>query len=140
MRFEVQTITISDRKGNSHAIPAMVGMWEDGTPIGLAYHQCPYAYENGTPKMQPWYDLTHIASGTSIGSDEDVEDEAVARRWLELVAPLIEWTQPAETFRRQASFLREQVEAACWQAREEWQQQGKGVTGRTPPGGVVLEK
>jgi len=140
MRFEAQTIAISDRKGNFHSIPAVVGMWEDGTSIGLAYHQCPYAYENGTPNMQPWYGLTHTASGLSIGADEDKEDEAVARRWLELVAPLVTWTQPAETFRGQASFLHEQVEAACWQAREEWQQQGKGVSTRTPPGGVVQEK
>jgi hypothetical protein len=140
MRFEAQTITIFDRKGNLHAIPAMLGMWEDRTPIGLAYHQCPYAYEDGIPKMQPWYGLTHTASGTSIGSDEDVEDEAVARRWLELVAPLVAWNHPAETFRGQASCLREQVEEACQQAREEWQQQGKGVSTRTPPGVVVLEK
>src|SRR5260370_5456310 len=95
----------------------MVGLWEDGTPIGRPYHQCPYEYKNGTPKMQPWYDLTHIASGTSIGSDEDVEDEAVARRWLDPVAPLIEWTQPAETFRGQASFLRPQLESPSDQAQ-----------------------
>jgi hypothetical protein len=140
MSFEAQTITISGRKGNHHSIPAMVGMREDGTPIGLAYHQCPYTYENDTPKIQPWYGLTHTASGLSIGADEDVEDEAVARRWLELVASLVAWTQPAEGFGGHASFLRERVEAACMQAREEWHQQGKGVSGRTPPGVVVLEK
>ncbi len=116
MRFEAHTIAISDRKGASHAIPAMVGMWEDGTLIGLAYHQCPYAYENGIPKMQPWYGLTHTAGSLSIGADEDVEDEAVARRWLELVAPLVTWTQSAETFKGQASCLRERMEEARQQA------------------------
>ncbi|HKF37563.1 MAG TPA: hypothetical protein VKB35_11740 [Ktedonobacteraceae bacterium] len=140
MRFESQTIAIADRKGNLHAIPAMVSMWEDGTPIDMAYHQCPYAYENGIPKFQSWYGLTHLASGTSIGSDEDVEDEAVTRRWLELVAPLVTWTGPAETFRGRASFLRERVEEACRQACEEWQQQGEEVSNRTRPGVMVQEK
>ena len=140
MCFEAQTIAISDRKGNHHSIPAMVGMWEDGTPIGLAYHQCPYTYENGTPKMQPWYGLTHTASGLSIGANEDMEDEAVARRWLEPIASLVAWTQSAETFRGQASFLCERVEEACQQACKEWEQRGKGVSSRTPPGGVVQEK
>lgn len=140
MRFEAQTIAISDQKGTFHAIPAMVGMWEDGTPIGLAYHQCPYSYENGIPEMHPWRGITHTASGLSIGADEDMEDEAVARRWLELAAPLIAWAQPAETFKGQASYLRERVEEACRQACEEWQQQGKGVSSRTPLRVVVLEK
>src|SRR5260370_589881 len=116
MRFETHTIASSDGKGAAHAIPAMVGMGEDGTLIGLAYHQCPYAYENGIPKMQPWYGLTHTASSLSIGADEDVEDEAVPLRWLELVAPLVTWTQSAETFKGQASFLRERVEEARRQA------------------------
>ncbi len=140
MRFEAQTIAIVDRKGTPNAIPAMVGMWEGGTPIGLAYHQCPYAYENGTPKMQSWYGLTHLASGTSIGSDEEVEDEAVARRWLGLVASLIAWTQSAKTFSGHASFLRERVEEAYRRACKEWQQQGKEVSSRTPPGIMVQEK
>src|SRR5215470_9518790 len=104
----------------------MVGKWEDVTPISLAYHQCPYAYGNGIPKMQSCYGLTYLASSTSIGVDEDVEDEAVARRWLELVAPFVAWTQPAVTFKGHASFLRERVEEVCRQACKEWQQQGKG--------------
>ena len=138
MRFEVQTITVRDQHQAAHSLPAMVGVQEDGTPTGLAYHLGIRSMEHDPIAYESWYSLTHLASGLRVGRDAAVTDEETVRRWLALIAPLIDWTQSAEVIKQQVFLLRVQVEAARQQACEE--QKRKGVSSRTPPGGVVQEK
>ncbi len=138
MCFEAQTITVRDQYQVAHSLLAMVGMQEDGTPTRLAYHLGIRSMEHDTIAYEGWYSLTHLASGLRVGRDAAVTDEETVRRWLELIAPLTDWTQPAEAIKQQVSLLRGQVEAARQQACEE--QERKGVFSRTPPGGVVQEK
>jgi hypothetical protein len=138
MRFEAQTIVISDQHQVAHPLPAMVGVQDDGMPTGLAYHLGIRSMEHDPIVYESWYSLTHLASGLRVGRDAAVTDEETVRRWLELIAPLTDWTQPAEAIKQHVSLLRGQVEAARQQAGEE--QERKGVFSRTPPGGVVQEK
>jgi len=138
MRFEVQTITVRDQYKVAHSLPAMVGVQEDGMPTGLAYHLGIRSMEHDSIAYEGRYSLTHLASGLRVGRDAAVTDEETARRWLELIAPLTDWTQPAEVIKQQVPLLRGQVEAARQQACEE--QERKEVFSRTPPGGVVQEK
>ena len=138
MRFEVQTITVRDQYKVAHSLPAMVGVQKDGMPTGLAYHLGIRSMEHDPMVYEGWYSLTHLASGLRVGRDAAVTDEATARRWFELITPLTDWTQPAEVIKQQVSLLRGQVEVARQQACEE--QQRKGVSSCTPPGGVVQEK
>ena len=140
MRFEAQTILVRDRYFVFHPLPAMVGVQDDGTSTGLAYH---LGIRSMTPppiQCENCYSLTHLASGLCVSWDPAVKDEATARRWLELIVPLTNWVRPAWVLKEHASLLQEQVEAACRQACEEWQQQGKGVSHRTPPEVMVQEK
>jgi hypothetical protein len=138
MRFEVQTITVRDQYRVAHSLPAIVGVQEDGTPTGLAYHLGIRSMAHDPIAYEGWYSLTHQASGLRVGRDAAVTDEEALRRWLELITPLTDWTQSAEVIKQQVSLLRGQVEAARQQACEE--QERKGVSSCTPPGGVVQEK
>jgi hypothetical protein len=138
MRFEGQTITVRDQYKVAHPLPAIVGVQEDGTPTGLAYHLGIRSMKHDSSEYEGWYSLTHLASGLRVGRDAAVTDEETVRRWLELIAPLTDWTQPAEAIKQHVSLLRGQVEAARQQACEE--QVRKEVFSRTPPGGVVQEK
>ncbi len=138
MRFEVQTITVRDQYKVAHPLSAMVGVQEDGAPTGLAYHLGIRSMEHDPIEYEGWYSLTHQASGLRVGRDAAVTDEATVRHWLELIAPLTDWTQPAEAIKQQVSLLRGQVEVARQQACEE--QERKEVFSRTPPGGMVQEK
>ena len=138
MRFETQTIVICDQHQAAHPLPAMVGVQDDGAPIGLAYHLGIRSMEHDSIAYEDWYSLTHQASGLRVGRDAAAMDEATARRWLELIAPLTDWTQSAEVIKQQVSLLRSHVEAARRQACEE--QERKEVFSRTPPGEVVQEK
>ncbi len=138
MRFEAQTITVRDQCKVAHPLSAMVGVQEDETPTGLAYHLGIRSMAHDPIEYESWYSLTHQASGLRVGRDAAVTDEATVRRWLELIAPLTDWTQPAEVIKQQVSLLRGQVEAARQQACEE--QERKGVSNRTPPRVMVQEK
>ena len=134
MRFEVQTITIRDQHQVAHPLPAMVGVQEDGTPTGLAYHLGIHSMEHDPVEYEDWYSLTHQASGLRVGRGAVVTDEATARRWLELIAPLTDWTHSAEVVKQYASRLQEQVEAARQQAYEE--QKREEVKPAATPGGA----
>jgi hypothetical protein len=138
MRFEAQTIVIRDQHQAAHPLSAMVGVQEDGIPTGLAYHLGIRSMKHDSIAYEGWYSLTHLASSLHVGRDAAVTDEATVRRWLELIAPLTDWTQPAEAIKQQVSLLRGQVEAARQRACEE--QVRKGVFSHTPPGGAVQEK
>jgi len=133
MRFEAQTIIIRDQYNVVHPLLAMVGVQEDGTPTGLAYHPGIHSMEHDPVEYERWYSLTHQASGLRVGRDAVVTDEATARRWLELIAPLTDWTQSAEVIKQHASRLQEQVEAARQQAYEE-QKREEVKTAATPGG------
>jgi hypothetical protein len=110
MRFDPQTIVVTDNKDRYYPIDALVALHDDGTPIGLAVHP---AYELGPGPMTPnfnEYTLTHLPSGVRLHSDP-VATEAIARRWLERMAPLTDWTQPREALHQQDT-LRLQVRVA----------------------------
>ena len=107
-------------------------------PTGLAYHLGIRSMAHDPIEYEGWYSLTHLASCLRVGRDAAVMDEATARRWLELITPLTNWTQPAEVIKQQVSLLRDQVEAARQQACEE--QERKGVSNRILPGVMVQEK
>lgn len=132
MRFEVQTIVICDQHQAAHPLPAMVGIQEDGTPTGLAYHLGIHSMTQTPIQYEDWYSLTHLASGLCVGWDPSVKDEATAHRWLELIASLADWTQPGCILKQHASRLQEQVEVACRQACAE--QEREGVKTATTPG------
>src|SRR5258708_15439030 len=103
MRFEAQTITVRDQYRVAHPLSAMVGVQEDGTPTGLAYHLGIRSMAHDPIEYESWYSLTHQASGLRVGQDAAVTDEATVRRWLEFIAPLTAWTQPAEVIKQQVS-------------------------------------
>src|SRR5258708_40326784 len=138
MRFEAQTISIRDQSNVAHPLLAMVGVQEDGTPTGLAYHLGIHSMEHDPVEYERWYCLTHQASGPRVGRDAVVTDEATARRWLELIAPLTDWTQSAEVIKQHASRLQEQVEAArqqaCAEQQAEEQKREEVKTAATPGG------
>jgi len=138
MRFEAQTIVIRDQYQVDHPLPAMVGVQEDGTSTGLAYHLGIRSMVHDPIEYEGWYSLTHLASGLRVGRDAAVTDEETVCHWLALIAPLTDWKQPAEAIKQQVSLSRDQVEAARQQACEE--QERKGVSSRTSPGEVVREK
>ncbi len=106
MQFEEHVITVrrdyADEEG--FPLPAMVGI---GT--GLAYRP---ASEVGQT-----YDLLHVPSGLSVGSCVDTEYEV--KRWLELVASLIDWTQDRQTVATEGSTRQEQIEASRKQATQD---------------------
>ena len=95
MRFEPQTITVTDNKDRTYQIDALVAVQDDDTLVGLAIHP---VYDLGPGPLTPLpqeYTLTHLASGVRLHRDP-VPTESMARRWLELVAPLTDWRQPRE--------------------------------------------
>ncbi|MGH2496120.1 MAG: hypothetical protein ACRDIV_15610 [Ktedonobacteraceae bacterium] len=111
MRFEAQTITVRDTLHRSYSIEAQVALHDDGTPVGLAVH---LTYRLGPGEITPHageYTLTHLASGVRL-LDNYVVSEGIACRWLDLIALLIDWTQPRavlranETLRLQVRFAR----------------------------------
>ena len=114
-------LVIRDRYKVAHSLPAMVGVQEDGTPTGLAYHLGIHSMTHAPIAYEDWYSLTHLASGLCVSWDPSVKDEATARRWLELIASLADWTQPGCILKQHASRLQEQVEVACQQACAEQQ-------------------
>jgi hypothetical protein len=96
MRFNPQTITVTDNKDRPYQIDALVAAQDDGTPVGLAVHP---VYDLGPGPMTPRpdeYTLTHVPGGVRLHRSP-VPTEGTACRWLELVAPLTDWTQPRET-------------------------------------------
>jgi hypothetical protein len=147
MRFEAQTIVIRDQHQAAHPLPAMVGVQEDGTPTGLAYHLGIRSMEHDPIAYEDWYSLSHQASGLRVGQDAAVTDEATARRWLELIAARTDWTHSAEVIKQHASRLQEQVEAArqqaCAEQQVEEQKREEVKTAATPggafPGNACLE-
>ncbi len=115
MRFDPRTITVTDNKDRTYQIDALVAVQEDDTPVGLAVHP---VYELGPGPLIPHpgeYTLTHLASGVRLHRDP-VPTEATARRWLELIAPLTDWTQSHEALYRLHT-LRLQVWVTRIQAR-----------------------
>src|SRR5258708_32902012 len=112
MRCEAQMIIIRDQYNVAHPLPAMVGVQEDGTPPGLAYHLGIHAMTHTPIQYEDWYSLTHLASGLCVSWDPSVKDEAAARRWLELIASLADWTQLGCILKQRASKLQDQVEVA----------------------------
>ena len=95
MRFEPQTITVTDNKDRTYQIDALVAVQDDDTLVGLAIHP---VYDLGPGPLTPLpqeYTLTHLASGVRLHRDP-VPTESMARCWLELVAPLTDWRQPRE--------------------------------------------
>jgi hypothetical protein len=98
MQFEEQIITVRRHRDDEEGfpLPAMVGI---GT--GLAYRP---ASENGQT-----YDLFHVQSGLGVGYCVDTEYEA--KRWLELVASLMDWTQDRQTVVTEGQKYQEQIEA-----------------------------
>jgi hypothetical protein len=116
MRFEAQTIIIRDQHQVAHPLPATVSVQDDRTPTGLAYHLGIRSMEHDSIAYGYWYSPSHQAIGLRVGRDAAVTDEATARRWLELIAARIDWTQSAEVIKQYASRLQEQVEAARQQA------------------------
>lgn len=141
MRFELQAILIRDQYFVFHPIPAMVAVQEDGTPTGLAYHQGIRSMTSIHMQYANCYSLTHLASGLCISWDPSVKDEAIARRWLELIAPLADWVRPAWVLKQQASFLLEQVAVACLQAcaeKEREEVKAAATLGVAFPGNACL--
>ena len=147
MRFEAQTISIRDQYKVAYSLPTMVGVQEDGTPTGLAYHLGIHSMEHDPVDYERWYSLTHQASGPRVGRDAVVTDEATAHRWLELIASLADWTQPGCILKQHASRLQEQVEVArrqaCAEQQAEEQKREEVKTAVTPggafPGNACLE-
>ncbi len=66
------------------------------------------------------YTLAHLASGVRLHRDP-VPTESIARRWLELIAPLTDWTQSHEALYH-LNTLRLQVWVARIQAK--WDEEG----------------
>jgi len=117
MRFDPQTITVTDNNDRTYQIDALVAMQDEGIPVGLAVHP---VYQLGPGPMTPnfyEYTLTHIPSGVRLHR-VPVPTESMARRWLELVAPLADWTQPREVL-HSLDTVRLQVWVARIQARWE---------------------
>jgi hypothetical protein len=115
MRFDPQTITVTDNKDRTYQIDALVAVQDDDTPVGLAVHP---VYELGPGPMMPRpgeYTLTHLVSGVRLHRDP-VPTESTARRWLELIADLTDWTQSHEALYRLHT-LRLQVWVTRIQAR-----------------------
>ncbi len=118
----------------------MVGVQDDGTPTGLAYHLGIRSMTHDPIKYESWFSLTHLASGLCVSWDPYVNDEAIARRWLELIVPLIDWVRPAWVLKEHASTLQEQVEAACRQvcAEQEREEVKTAKLGVAFPGNACL--
>ncbi|SRR5258707_10530802 len=110
MEFQAQTITVKTAQGEK-SFPVMVGVGS-----GLAYHHL-----DNDPDAD--FILTHVASGFGIASEWYAWEEKDARRWLEKVANLLDWTQPlikvksAVKRRGGMDVVREQVTQAL---REAW--------------------
>lgn len=118
MRFEAQTITVRDTLHRTYQIEAHVALHDDGTSVGLAVHP---AYRLGPGLTDPHTDgestVTHLASGVRLLGENAATIEA-AYTWLERVAPLTDWTQPAEVLRADAT-LRLRVRLA-WVRVQYW--------------------
>ncbi len=123
MRFDPRTITVTDNKDRTYPPAALVAVQDEDTPVGLAMHP---VYDLGPGPMTPRpdeYTLTHVQSGVRLRR-APVPTEGTARRWLELIAPLTDWTQPRETLDA-FDTLRLRVQVARAQAltegEEEWE-------------------
>lgn len=100
MRFELQTITVTDNRDRPYAVDALVAFQDDGTPTGLAVHPV-YRFGSGAPTPAPaQYTITHLLSGVRVYR-EPVASEAIACQWLERIAPLANWTCAAPLLRPQ---------------------------------------
>jgi hypothetical protein len=130
MRFDPQTITVTDNKGRASQIEALVALHDDNTPVGLAVHQ---VYTLGPGPLTPHpdeYTVTHLHSGVRLHRDP-VSTEGTARRWLELIAPLTAWTQ-SEHALRSFDTMRLQVWVARIQAKWEEEEDADVFTPQTP--------
>jgi hypothetical protein len=103
MQFEEHVITVRHSKMDEEglSLPVVVG---SGT--GLAYQP---VGEGGQV-----YDLLHVPSGLAVGYGAETEYEA--KRWLELVAPLMDWTQDRESASTEGCKHLKQIEAYREQA------------------------
>ncbi len=98
MRFDAQTITVTDKKDRPYQIDALVAMHDDGTPVGLAVHPV-YDLGPGPITLLPdEFTVTHVPSGGRL-HHIPVPTEGTARRWLVLIASLADWTRTSRTFR-----------------------------------------
>jgi hypothetical protein len=130
MRFEPQAITVTDNKGRHSQIEALVALYEDDTPVGLAVHPV-YTLGPGPVTVRPGeYTVTHLSSGVRLHRDP-VPTEAIARRWLELIAPLTDWTQTEEAL-RSFDTVRLQVWVARIQSKWEEEEDSDVFTQQTP--------
>lgn len=98
MRFEPQTIRIHDSKGHVHAIVAKVVFTDERFPVGLAIHPCYLLGPGPLAARRDEYTITHLASGWRVLA-EPVIAESLACRWAEYLAPLTDWSRPAEALR-----------------------------------------
>jgi hypothetical protein len=103
MQFEEQTITVRHSKMDEEGLSLPV---EVGVGTGLAYQP---VGEGGQV-----YDLLHVPSGLAVGYGAVTEYEA--KRWLELVASLMDWTQDRESASTEGCKHLKQIEAYREQA------------------------
>ncbi len=105
LRFEERTITVEW----DHRPMQVNAFLAEGT--GLAY-----AYD----AEEEVYALYHLASGKALVYGASTR--AVAQRWLELVSPLTDWTQPVEVILAQGLALPRHMIALRNQAHDEVEQ------------------
>ena len=96
MRFDPQTISVTDNKGRTYQIDALVALHDNGTPIGLAVHPVYDLGPGPITALPDEYTVTHVPSGVRLHRSP-VPTEYTARRWLVLIAPLADWTLSSET-------------------------------------------
>ncbi|HEY6542067.1 MAG TPA: hypothetical protein VIZ18_14080 [Ktedonobacteraceae bacterium] len=134
LHFVPQTITITDRTNRSCPIEALVALYdEDDRPVGLAVHPI-YTLGPGPVTVRPdEYAVSHVHSGVCLHRDP-VASEAIACRWLELIAPLTDWTQ-SERALRSLDAVRLQVWVARIQAK--WEEEDDGDVFTLPPARTV---
>ena len=100
MNYIEETITVSFESGQESRHVEMPGVIAEGTGLGYYSEASGGAWmwpvEGGEVAMEPEgstrYVLTHVASGCGFGVW--VYSEAHVRAWLELIAPLTDWTLP----------------------------------------------
>ena len=106
LNYIEETITVSFESGQESRHVEMPGVIAEGTGLGHYSEASGGAWmwpvEGGEVAMEPEgstrYVLTHVASGCGFGVW--VYSEAHVRAWLELIAPLTDWTLPPWSWSR----------------------------------------
>lgn len=95
LTFQQETITISVQKDGSEpykqTLDAFVA-YRDGKRVGLAYTLL--IDESG----DPYYNITHLASGLDICAQYSVGRETDAEKWIEQCLQFADWTGDAPHF------------------------------------------